>query len=347
MTTAKDDPMLSGLDFDDMMTPAASSGAIEPEVEVANEFMEKLTGQLSPAAQPAPEPEVVSASAEPEPLLIRASQVEPPPGAVLAANDEPFSDFDAAHHKAEQLSAQTGDTFFVGAISDAQYVVVPTVIVAAQTSRPDQPSNWPEHLSYIDIPMEELTLADFPDDHPIQHFGIKYYRKLMRKGFKLRESYRSMWPLMFLSIAGLITYLYPNVVLNTLPQDVLVTLLESVSPQNLSLGASYIGLGLGAAALIKVFIKRIYNRYMFCPAFVKQEAGIVTRASSKTIYTNIVNYEVIQPSIISRFFNFGTIELSSAASDGAEIFIKNIYAPRLVESIIERKMEEARRALKH
>jgi hypothetical protein len=53
----------------------------------------------------------------------------------------------------------------------------------------------------------------------------------------------------------------------------------------------------------------------------------------------------VQSTIISRFLNYGTIELSSAASDGAEIYIVNVFAPRLVENIIERKMEEARRAL--
>lgn len=343
---ARDDPSLAGLDFDDLMTPQApqsSHGAGDADVEIANEFMGKLTEQLSPPAAVDPEPEVVSTSveAQPAPTFI----IEPPSGAILAANNEPFTDFDAAHHKADQLTAQTGDAFFVGAVSSTQYVVMPLASPAESKVSVPQSSNWPEHLAHLDIPVEELTLADLPDDHPAQYFGIKLYKKFMRKGFKLRESYRAMWPLMLVFIAGLVTYLFPNAMLNLLPQDVLVTLLEAVSPQNLSLGASYLGAGLAAAAFVKIFIQRIYNRYMFLPAFVKHEFGIITRASSKTIYTNIVNYEVIQPSIISRFLNYGTIELSSAASDGAEIYIKNVYAPRLAESIIERKMEEARRAL--
>ncbi|MEI2422308.1 PH domain-containing protein, partial [Arthrospira platensis SPKY2] len=100
-----------------------------------------------------------------------------------------------------------------------------------------------------------------------------------------------------------------------------------------------LGLALAVLALGKLVFQRHYRRYILMPGYAKCEEGIIARKSTKIAYVNVVNYDV-QQNPIARILNYGTIELSSAGSDGSEIRMLDVYSPRVVELVLESRMEE-------
>jgi hypothetical protein len=86
---------------------------------------------------------------------------------------------------------------------------------------------------------------------------------------------------------------------------------------------------------------RLYFRYLLAPNYCKSERGIIARQSTKMVYSTILTTDLHQ-SALGRVLNFGTIELSCAAADGAEILIANVWAPEIVQAVIESRIAEAR-----
>lgn len=331
------DPFLAGLDTESSPGPQEA-----PDSDTVNEFLEKLHNQAEPAL-------AESAGADEESTSDAASlsvdSVDIPPGAILALTDVPFTDFDAAQYKAKQISAETGESFYVRAISDKSFVVMadPSHSATATTSLPTD-EDLEDEIDPLDIPVEDLKLSDFPEDHAIHNFSIALYKRVLKKGYKLRESYRSMWLLVSLIPIGALIYFFPIAALNLLPQAMLVEIVKNWTPEQMAWAVSKFGMGAAIFSGGYVLYRRMDRRFMFMPAFVKCETGILKRHSTKTTYGNIVNYDVNQ-GIVARLFNYGTLELSSAGSDGAEIFVTNVYAPRLVELALERRIDESRKAL--
>lgn len=268
-----------------------------------------------------------------------------PSGAIGTQDGKPFSDWEAANYKADAMTSQVGDRFIVQAIAKDAFVVVPELASAtgsAQTRRALQ-DDESDDRAYLQIPIDQLTLADFPPDHPVHRCGLARYRRYLKKNFKFKPAYRSMLPLLIIIPLGVLTYFYPVSTLNFLPPDVLSNIISSVPPEKLAAGTSIFGGLLAAFAFGRVVWQRNFRRYMLMPGFAKYEEGILKRKSTKIAYLNIVNYDVKQ-SVIGRLMNFGTIELSSAGSDGSEIEMHNVLAPRLIEVVLEGKMNEAKKA---
>jgi uncharacterized membrane protein YdbT with pleckstrin-like domain len=152
-----------------------------------------------------------------------------------------------------------------------------------------------------------------------------------------------MWPLLVVSILGAFVYLFPVIVITQLPQDVINNILATIPAETLAMGVSYTGAALGALALIKILIQRHSHRYLLHDNFASYEYGLVMRQTSKIAYGNISNYEVNQ-SILGRLLNYGDMELASPGTSDSEIKMNSILAPRLVEVVLEGKIDEARRA---
>lgn len=364
MSSSTGDPLLIGLDSGPPSSEAPpspqskDSEALESDddsvVNTAEQFMNKLQ-DTTIASSSAPTNSPVDESEEnPQhsPDQGRWSG-DLPAGAITAASGEPFTDFDSASYKASQMAAQTGDEFAVQALSANHFVVLPQSPsrhasgASSQRSHYDDESSE-EDRSYLQIPIKQLRLKDFPRGHPVHKCGLSRYKRYMKKEFKFKPSYRSMWPLLLLIIFGVLTYFYPISTLNLIAmlpfvaEDYLNPILTQVTPEKLAAGVSAFGGLLAAFAFGKVFYQRHVRRYMLHPGFAKYEEGILRRESTKIAYVNIVNYDVKQ-GIIGRLMNYGTLELSSAGSDGAELAMHNVLSPRLVEVVLEGKMEEAKR----
>ncbi len=257
-----------------------------------------------------------------------------------AANGQPFSDWDAADAKSRLMGVQTGDTFLVCAIGPSSYVVVQSGSQSAKAplSADEQSSS---DSSYLDIPIDQLTLDDFPDNHPVHKCGLSRYQRYMKKNFKFKPAYRSMWPLLVVALVGGLFYMFPVLFISQLPQDVINNILAAISPEQFTMGVSYVGAALGVIALGKVLVQRHVHRYYLHEGYAKYEYGILRKESTKISYNNISNYEVNQ-SVLGRFLNYGDMELASPGTNDSEIKMKSVFAPILVEAVLEGKIEEAR-----
>ena len=342
---SNEDPLLVGLTGEKKGSAESqrSGNVDELDLDTAARFVKNMKTSSAPA-EPASsdEPRLVSADVAPIDDTVADTM---PPGAITAANGKPFTDFDSASYKAQQMQSQTGDAFFVCALSATRFVVLGQS--QSSKSRPrdhvdDDEQEVDPAIAYRDIPINELKLEHFPKDHPVHTCGLNRYKKYMKKNFKFKPAYRSMWPLLLVIGVGAFVYLFPVITISQLPQDVINNILTSLSPEQFTMGVSYTGAALAIFAAIKVMIQRISHRYMLMPAFAKYEYGIIKRESSKIAYSNISNYEVRQ-SVLGRLLNYGDMELASPGTNDSEIKMNSILAPRLVEVVLEGKIDEARR----
>jgi uncharacterized membrane protein YdbT with pleckstrin-like domain len=101
------------------------------------------------------------------------------------------------------------------------------------------------------------------------------------------------------------------------------------------------GLALALFMLGKAVYVWLNNRFYLTANYVKSEVGIVARRSAKLVYGTILAIDTHQ-TVLGRLLNFGTVELSCAGSDGNEILIENVFAPEIVQAVIEARMIEMR-----
>jgi len=312
----------------------------DTDVDTAERLMRRLHGE---APQNEPQPRVVDA----ELSAVPRSTVEIPAGAVTASGGAPFSDFDSAAYKARQMEQQTGAEFFVCALSATEFVVLDRQASTPRSDR-EQPAELRKRetspdLAYRDIPIDDLKITDFPAEHPVHTCGLARYKKYMKRGFKFKPAYRSMWPLLTVAILGGLIYLFPVRTIELLPQDIITQIVSAISPEQFTMFAAYTGAALGGFALFKILILRHSHRYMLQDGFAKYEYGIIKRETTKIAYANISNYEVKQ-SILGRLLNYGDMELASPGTNDSEIKMINVLGPRLVEVVLEGKIDEARRS---
>lgn len=345
-STPTDDPLMHGLgNLSPRSNPVPHEPVQEeePVTQVADRLLDSINRQHEPVVEPqidvteSPSSEVHGSSSN-----IGQWSGSVPDGSILSTQGLPFTDFDAANHKAQSMGEQTNSTFIVRALAGNAFVVVPltspTEINLDQSSVPVSEDGIRD---YHDIPVEEQQLSDFPSDHPVHKCGLARYKRYFKKNFKFKPAYRSMLMLVALIPLGLAAYFFPNRTLLLLPQESVQKMMESISIDQLALGISYFGLVLAVVAALRMFWMRHFHRYTLKPNYVEYAEGIFMRKTSKIPYMNILNHECHQ-NPIQLFLNYGTLELSSAASDGAEILIRNILNPRVVEIILEDNIHKAR-----
>ncbi|MCS6759985.1 MAG: hypothetical protein MO852_14365, partial [Candidatus Devosia euplotis] len=260
-----DDLFLAGLDTTKSHGPQGANGAEEaPDPDTVNQFLTKLHNQAEAPLAESPDAEA-EVTYDTEPLSVDSVVI--PVGAIHAQNDGPFTDFDAPQYKASQISAETGESFYVRAIADKSFVVMPETAHAATSKTPhevdEDSEDGPEPL---DIPVADLKFSDFPSDHAIHNFSITQYKRILKKGYKLRESYRSMWLLVALIPIGALIYFFPIMSLNFLPQKMLVEIVKNWTPEQMAWAVSKFGMGLAIFAGGYVLYRRMDRRFMLMPA---------------------------------------------------------------------------------
>lgn len=280
-----------------------------------------------------------------------------PDGAILAANGQPFRDADAARFKMQRLIEEIGEPFEMMAVRTGGYAVVPRAVssafIAPTGAQPSQPAARPHIDGARPAPssasrshttdVESLTLAELPDGHPAHKYGLAAYRTMLKLNRKpLRQAWRSQLLLLVIAAFGLLTFLVPAPATRLImPHEALAPAGEVMANTALTKGVALAGLAFALFALGKVIFVRLYFRYLLAPNYCKSERGIIARQSTKMVYSTILTTDLHQ-SALGRILNFGTIELSCAAADGAEILIANVWAPEIVQAVIESRIAEAR-----
>ena len=361
--TATGDPTLFGLGNSDA-PPVPLPEVDDADLNIAQDFLNAITTadrdshlDLDHSAldvEPEPTPTIDSAPIErttfSEPAPFRGPDVSSPSKGddlLYSATGEPFRDKDAAHFKARRLQAETGEAFEVVSLPSGQFAIrasdntLPPELMVPSNSHPTFPV--PSHLLYDEKDPKELTIDDFPEEHPVRKHkkGLALYKKLSQKHFKLKQSYRSQLSLLFLAMVGALIAAFPVQTINLIfPPASLSDIAQQIPLDNLAKGFMFLGLALSAFAFGKIIWVRLFYRYLLMPNYAKSEQGIVAKKSTKMLYANIQATD-LHISFFGRLFNFGTIELSCAGTDGSEILIENIYCPEIVQSIIEaRKLED-------
>jgi hypothetical protein len=316
----------------------AAAAAAEP----LDAELESMRARLARALSAAPAPP----AAEPGP------SVGPPEDAIVAMNGLPFTDADAAQFKAARLRAETGEEFAVVAVADGFVVVPPRPVVGeperVPRSRPEDvatpPTKPPERRKSVLDP-EGLVLDDFPKDHPVHKYGLpglKRYQRMLKKNYVLKQAYRSQLPLLVLAFVGALVAVVPDPFLGlVLPPESIEATARLIPAQHLSLGVSGMGALLALFSLGKIAWVRLFFRYRLLQNYAKSEAGIIARKTKKMVWQSVLTTDVHQ-TVIGRLLNFGSIELSCAGGDHADILIDNVYCPELIQALVEARVWEAR-----
>ena len=308
--------------------------------------LEQEPSVVQPVVPPPAPPSHAIAASQPQ----ASSTALIPDGAIVAANGQPFRDIDAARFKAARLSEETGEDFEVRTVAPGAFVLVPPPLTPAFRAAPatahesaamPPPSKFPRRppASPTAAQAEQLTLDSFPDGHPARKYGLPLYKSILTQVKKpLRPAWRSQLPLLFVALLGVLLFLAPDAFVRLAVPPASADRL--VSPAFVK-GVGYMGLALALFMLGKAVYVWLNNRFYLTANYVKSEVGIVARRSAKLVYGTILAIDTHQ-TVLGRLLNFGTVELSCAGSDGNEILISNVYAPEIVQAVIEARMIEMR-----
>jgi len=343
-----DDPLLVGLSGLGPETgdqsPYSRPAIEEPDTdsvmdEVSSSVLAGIAQQRAPIETQVPD--------TPTPTLNESapnvSGLAIPERSVLSDSGEPFTSYEAAAHKAAVISKESSLEFHVRAIAQNAFVVFPQNMSGSERSQSEGQGSQATGRGYRDLDINEVQLSDFPEEHPVHKSGLAHYKRYFKKNFKFKPAYRSMFLLIAMVPVGLLMYFLPNATLQLLPAESVAQMVATFPIEKIASGVSVGGMVLALVASLRVFWIRQVNRYTLKPNYVEYAEGILFRKTSKIPYVNILNHECNQ-NPIQLFLNYGTLELASAASDGAEILIRNIYSPRLVEAILEDNIMKSSRA---
>ena len=269
-----------------------------------------------------------------------------PAGAILAPGKVPFSDTDAAFHKARRMQTETGETFAVQQVAGG-YVVIPQF--SAELA-PDTDERHPKNVSrttksnLFDKNIEDLTNSDFPEDHPIHKRGIKPFKALAKPNKKHRQSYRSQLLLAMIGLLGVVAFFYPVRVLSLLFDETDLADIATIIPEDMFIQIfAYTAGLLTLIAFGRILWTRLYYRYVLSNKYAHRTEGLLKKDQTRIYYQNIRTVEV-QQGLIGMLLNYGTVELSTAGSDGSEIVFENVANPELMQSVIEHMTMKIKRA---
>lgn len=308
--------------------------------------LEELPSVVEPVVAAPTPPSAVIASSPSQ----TSSTALIPDGAIVSANGQPFRDIDAARFKAARLSEETGEEFEVRTVAPGAFVLVPPTSAPAFRASPataHEPAATPPPSKHPRRPpasptvaqAEQLTLDSFPDGHPARKYGLPLYKSILTQVKKpLRPAWRSQLPLLLVALLGVVLFLAPDAFLRV---AVPPASSERLLSPSFVKGVGYMGLALTLFMLGKAVYVWLNNRFYLTANYVKSEVGIVARRSAKLVYGTILAIDTHQ-TVLGRLLNFGTVELSCAGSDGNEILIANVYAPEVVQAVIEARMIEMR-----
>jgi membrane protein YdbS with pleckstrin-like domain len=230
---------------------------------------------------------------------------------ILSATGQPFSDKTAAEVKARTLTAELGEEYAVVSHPAGGYAIA---------------KNNGEAIS--------------------GHAGPAATAAPPFETIHLRPAWRSFWEQHLLLLAGAIAALAPRSLLST----VLTSLLnvdpdytERVASSGVLPFLSLIGAVAMIVALGKILNGYYSNSYQIGPDMIETVHGIAARKTQRIEYRHIRSVNINQ-SVIDRLLIVGTIEISTAAREGGDLFFYSVSKPKdIQEEIFRRKLAQPRR----
>lgn len=273
------------------------------------------------------------------PGTLRATPGEPTV-MLLSATGKPFSDRDAAAVKAARVSQELGEQYVVVEIYGG-YAVTSRADVALSDDdvQPKSQVSTGENVELsVDPPQAETSKPDtapFVNTRlraPIPPLSSTNNKENNDQVLTLRPALRSFLLQQFLFICGLLIAIgatpLTGAVLDS--NDVLVGL---VSPMFLHELFVLVGASLAVITSSKISYSYISNRYVIGPEYIESSEGIVARKTKRIDYLHIRQVNVTQ-SVLERLLNTGSVEISSAATEGGDIEFRDVGNPVLVQGQI-------------
>lgn len=253
----------------------------------------------------------------------------------LSATGKPFTDIDAARHKAKVMALETGDSFDVMDHSDGGYAVACLNNVNAGIH------DVCEDLPYSgESPFDKVKGC--PSAEPIKPVSPVNTKGSIcaspstlpasgKRKVKLFPSWFSFWKEFLASLVAVFVMLAP---IATFQMIVGVERAAEFSNQvSLASNIRMVAFATILALVSRAFLIRIANRYIITDYEVASEIGIIQRKKDKVRLIDIRTVDVNQ-SILDRILGIGTLGFSSAGTDGVDVEFKNILDPSKFESLV-------------
>lgn len=261
-------------------------------------------------------------------------------GATVSASGAPFTDYDAALHKAATMTAETGQQFAVAPV-EGGVVVVPvgaSQIPGSPGAHATTPDGDLDAALYL-TPIADLTIDLFPQDHIVHKLGLRRFKAIASPKKKHRQSYMSQLTLVATAVFAFLPFLYPVHAISMLfPPESLADITSKIPEEYFIGGFRYFCLFFSVGSIAKILYTRMYFRYILENHKAKRQIGILKKETVSCDYDDLKTVD-IQQSLMGRLLNYGTIELSTAASDGSEIVFENVSDPELMQSVIDFKAD--------
>lgn len=164
-------------------------------------------------------------------------------------------------------------------------------------------------------------------------------RKLDRKQFFLKQSYRSQYLLLALGVVAFAMYSWPGMFISMLFDPAqLKEAPELLQGKSLEKGVSWIGLLILLFCLLRILVERILYKYEIKEKVIRTHKGIIAKKRS-TVQFRHVNSVEVNKSIIGTLMNFGDVELYTASTDGSEILLKGVHNPDEVAKVLGKRLD--------
>lgn len=240
----------------------------------------------------------------------------------LADTGLPFTDRDAAQLKADTMFEESGIPMGVIAVSGG-FALEPLPV----GTEPDEDT---------EILLQEALLdyARVPDDVDAADEALAFV-------MTLRPAWRAQYTGFSLMLLGLLLMIAPTWPIAVFSAEAVATVnaqWPSLWELNVQLGVALALVGVGA-----VLWRRYYQHSVIGCLGAMQSVGIIfNRHVSEIAWTHVQVIDVKQPHLLNMLLNFGTVELSTPGSSGADVAIVNVAAPRRLAAFIREQVDLVR-----
>lgn len=288
-------------------------------------------------------------------------------GMIVSATGLPFTDRTAAEMKASVITAELGEVYEVIDHPDGGFAVTrkngAATITGASSSR-EEKFNFSNDVSSSPVlPMARAKNSNLnPWDIPAKVSDGKLVNTNIRakniaetspvagkpatesqrdKGDDLHRTIRlhpavaSFWLWHVVTVFGLFAAFSPHFFLAHI-LNVGQIYVDNMSTYGLIPMVSMIGAISMASALLNMTYGYYVRRYQVGPDMIETYYGMVSRKTQRIEYRHIRSVNVDQ-GFVGRLLNYGTVEISTAASEGGDLIFNNVADPTLVQEQIYRR----------
>ena len=221
----------------------------------------------------------------------------------LAANGLPFTDHDAAEHKAARMSSESGDVFQVVDV-DGGYAVEADSTVAPPPAPAPTEREEPEEKSFV---------------------------------FSMRPAWRAQLAGFFLMSLGVLLVIAPTWPIAIISMDAMYELdgrLPGIWDDIQLGGFALVLIGIGVTLW-----RRYWQKSVITNNDVSQSVGVLFMNSVSQIdLANVHIVDVKRPNLAHMLLNLGTVELSTPGSSGADVAIVDVVAPKKCAAYIRERV---------